>query len=374
MHGLNKKIDIKIKKEEVCMENKEQKNELTVEQKNQLKEILLTEIEVCGKEKIYYKDGKIISSQKYSGADPDMSDLSVIFYEIIYQDLLTNKKKNTKGKILADKETNGKILTAFVNPNFAGDTMNSFNTVAGKLIRSLTGFDKEFVMPQDSLTRLYIIKTSELSNSIKELFNKFYKRYHTLANFWILPKNIGRASKASKDSKDSKDTYKIFIDGEHKTDGKNETNGIDMTKSRLQKIATEKNEFLEKVQQNYKKQILENIPQDYMVKFLELVELVDELVKFKNTKNDYFKSERFKDYNAFLEAHFIESLDYWLCDNTPVGGKLNENDAVEIVSEMISAIERRAKRITNSEYAYDLYEKFKKLGLISDKAILSNCK
>lgn len=99
--------------------------------------------------KINMREGTILSTQKYKGNDPDMSDIAIKFYEIIYEFKPGEKSSPYK--------------------NFAGDTMNSYNTVA----RFASIPQKEF----------------------------WHKHYHCLANFWVLPNKIGRGfgklSKAS---------------------------------------------------------------------------------------------------------------------------------------------------------------------------------
>ena len=110
---------------------------------------------------IYLKGDKkiILSSQAYEGnPDEDMCDLAIGFYEILY--------KLKKGEIL-------KQLGSVEEWTYAGDTMNSFKTIA-----KFSSVDKR---------------------------NEWNEVYHCLANFWMLPGNIGR--KTNKDSKNSTGKY-----------------------------------------------------------------------------------------------------------------------------------------------------------------------
>ena len=90
----------------------------------------------------------ILSGQKYGSiADEDMSDFAIGFYETVYQGLIPDKK------LL--KEDGG-----LSNMQFAGDTMNA---------------------------KVYCGKDVDANSSWKS-------KYHCLANFWLLPVNVGRSS------------------------------------------------------------------------------------------------------------------------------------------------------------------------------------
>ncbi len=110
---------------------------------------------------MFFKEDKriILSSQAYEGnPDEDMCDLSIGFYEILY-DL-------ERGSILKQQ---GSVKEW----NYAGDTMNSFVTI--------TTF------------------------SSVEKRNEWNEVYHCLANFWMLPGRIGRMT--NKESKNSAGKY-----------------------------------------------------------------------------------------------------------------------------------------------------------------------
>lgn len=123
-------------------------------------DILLTQI-VSDKalDSITIKDGCIVSPQKYvGGEDADMADIAVEFYKIIYG---FNEILTVEGR--------------FVDRNFAGDTMHSFNSVAN--ITDGAGSKKA--------------KRTDVSCWPKYL-QDYYSFYHCLANFWVIPMSLGR--------------------------------------------------------------------------------------------------------------------------------------------------------------------------------------
>ena len=141
---------------------------LNEKQKNEVIKILMTPIKVCGQSSgipnIYMEKKVIQSTQTYeSSFDEDMSDFAVGFYEVLYKSLLDGKKILHQEK-LADVE-------------FAGDTMNSFNTIANRV-------------PEAGKSRKQ--RTDE--EVWPEYLSNFKDHYHCLANFWLLPMEIGRKS------------------------------------------------------------------------------------------------------------------------------------------------------------------------------------
>lgn len=128
----------------------------------------MTPIKVCGRSSgipnIYMENKVIHSTQTYeSSFDQDMSDFAVGFYEILYKSLLEEQK------ILHQKK--------LVNDAFAGDTMNSFNTIANRV-------------PEAGKSR----KQRTDKEVWPEYLSDFKEHYHCLANFWLLPMEIGRKS------------------------------------------------------------------------------------------------------------------------------------------------------------------------------------
>ncbi|MGX6992688.1 hypothetical protein [Vagococcus penaei] len=173
---------------------------LSKEQQDKLKEMLLTPIRVDKLATSIKKVGNtMISPQIYKGvADPDMSDLSITFYEIIYKDILP-ENHNIENKVLGELDEKKDFnINAFADSSFAGDTMNSFNTIAGEIIKELSIggelIKKHYYMPNDSEGRLRLILDSNAKACHKALFRKYYDLYHSLANFWIIPMEMGRKS------------------------------------------------------------------------------------------------------------------------------------------------------------------------------------
>lgn len=122
---------------------------------NDARKILLTPIEFG--EEISFENNRIFTKQTYSGSlDPDMSDLAVGFYGIIYG-----------LKILTDS---GKLL----KKDFAGDTMCFFNTVANRI-------------PEAGR-----LKKQRTSIENWPAYLQDYYKYRCLANFWVLPMEVGR--------------------------------------------------------------------------------------------------------------------------------------------------------------------------------------
>ena len=95
---------------------------------------------------IDFKNNKIFSTQKYRGSDPDVSDIAMDFYSVIYgldQEFVVNRK-------LKDTE-------------FCGDTMTSYKTIISKYVNE---------------------KTNDDWNGVS----------HCLSNFWLLPMDVGHSS------------------------------------------------------------------------------------------------------------------------------------------------------------------------------------
>ena len=131
-----------------------------IEEKNIVKRILLKRYK-C----VQMVDGEIRSPQKYyCTADCDMSDFAVGFYEIIYRDNLLNENKN----ILAE-------YGRFKNKELAGDTINSFNSLANVILDETN-------------------KTRSNQDKGPDYLIEYEKRYHCLANFWVIPMRHGRRS------------------------------------------------------------------------------------------------------------------------------------------------------------------------------------
>ena len=127
-------------------------------------DVLLTPI-IVEKKSEYKRIGNIIfSPQKYYGyEDPDMSDLAIEFYKIMYN---KNEIINTSGKI--------------IDINCAGDTINSFNTLANEL-------NPKYNNRWDNNDNLKI--------HIDPFQTYLRNQVHCLSNFLLIPLYDGRKSK-----------------------------------------------------------------------------------------------------------------------------------------------------------------------------------
>ena len=107
------------------------------------KKILLMPIKIVAAKEKYIKilDDKILSTQSYRGSDPDVSDAAIDFYTAIYDKTIVKNKR-------------------LIDVNFCGDTMMSY-----KSLKKLYGIDDD--NPD---------------------------RTHCLANFWVLPMDVGHSS------------------------------------------------------------------------------------------------------------------------------------------------------------------------------------
>lgn len=142
-------------------------NRLDESDRNRLRIILLIPIRRKGSKvlEIDDKDNVILSSGKrYKTVDPDMSDLAIAFYAILY------------GKKMVDNTGH------FCCDDFAGDTMNSYRSVANQF------FDGS---PRRCTKR----KDAEKNGEVPPWLQEYFEGYHCLANFWAIPKKIGRGSK-----------------------------------------------------------------------------------------------------------------------------------------------------------------------------------
>lgn len=245
--------------------------------RKQVYEVLLKPI-VCNKKnkKIYLEDNIIFSGQSYySSPDADMSNIAVGFYEIIYKDLLN-------GSNLLNHDNR------LLSTDFAGDTMNSFNTLAnktpgvGKSQKNRTPFEKWPSFLQD-----------------------YYKSYHCLANFWILPMNMGRT-----------------------------------TRGWLNKAT--------------------NPTKDYMDRFLKLV---NNEVNFHESKDSYFS--KFSSWEDFIKTHFLE-ISYVDYRFEVKEFSKEELESHTIIENIMYNIEQRAKAISESKYSQELWYFFSDLGFLID--------
>lgn len=149
------------------------------EHKEQVEKILLMPIECTTQSSIaiFTHNDRIFSSQKYKGSlDPDMSDIAVGFYNIVYEDILS------KDGLLKKDD--------YCNDNFLGDTMNSFNSIAN-------------IVPEAGKS----VKQRTDRKMWPLFLQNYHSSYHCLANFWVLPRSIGRCGKKL----NSQDSVDIFL-------------------------------------------------------------------------------------------------------------------------------------------------------------------
>ena len=213
-------------------------------------------------------DGVIYSGQKYvNSTDSDMSDFTIGFYEILYKDILDKEILNNRGE-LSDND-------------FAGDTMNSFNTVAKKAV----GLDKR-----------------KNPNDWPPYLVEFNSKYHSLCNFWLVPMEIGR------------------------------TGGVKHPMSKMQAC------------------------KDYVDRFLKVYS--NKIEDYNKKYPNYFS--KFEDFNEFAKINFLE--DSYVSNGQIIS--FSEGRGEKIINKMIELMENRAYRIVTSEYCDELYDYFKKYGLI----------
>ncbi|NLJ95156.1 MAG: hypothetical protein GX326_06690 [Clostridiaceae bacterium] len=207
--------------------------------------------------------------------DCDMSDFACGFYEIVYKDILD-------GINLIDDDGN------LTNQNFAGDTMNSFNYIAN----ITPGAGKSTKQRTDQ-------------REWPEYLKQYYKEYHCLANFWILPMEIGR-----------------------------------------------------KVNNKWCKGSYDNKVQDYMDRFLKL--LKDNFSEYKTLYRNYFSN--INCIEGFTEVHFL--FGSYLYGNLDIFGLSNNNcDGEVIINKIQDRIKLRATMISKSYYAEQLWNYFNELHL-----------
>lgn len=230
-----------------------------------------------------YREGNIIKStqtyypwKEWNGKplpislDEDMSDFAVKFYEIIYSSIINNKS-------LIENDS-------LVDKKFAGDTMNSFETIAN-------------LFPEAGCCK----KNRTSSDAWPEKLQQYKKQYHCLANFWILPIEIGR-----------------------KLDEKN-----DLCKGNIK---------------------------DYVDRFLEKLKDSNGCVNYENFSN-------YKNFSKFAEVQFIYGS-YVYSDDSLYYFSSDESNPYLLIDKIMDRIKIRATAIANSDYAECLWNYFNDYSLI----------
>lgn len=249
------------------------------QKRKQVYEVLITPIKCIkyskGKASIVKRGNLIETTQTYYPyknrdirLDEDMSDFAVGFYKILYKSLLP------RNRILKDND-------ALVDKNFAGDTMNSFNNIAN-------------LFPEAGLCKNKRTPKCQW----RPILQEWKQQYHCLANFWIIPLEIGRKN----DSKFSKGSCK---------------NGLC----------------------------------DFVDRFLKLISMSDNFnVVFSGT---------YKDFNEFAEMHFLIGS-YIKEDLSIISFSDETEDPEKMIEHIFNCIKLRAKTIANSDCALELWNYFNK--------------
>lgn len=214
--------------------------------------------------------------------DCDMSDFAVGFYEILYIKYLRNQSILTK-------------LDSLTNYNYAGDTMNSFNTIANTVPEA--GKSSKLRTPENQWPRW---------------LQDYYKNYHCLANFWLLPMHIGRTSKW---------TPKCLKE---------------WSKSDIHPIQDYMDRFLILLKQNYKK-------------------YKEELY------TDYF--QKIQSFEKFAEIHMLKGS--YVDESYEINRfSIGDVDKAKVGKMVFEMIKKRAVSIANSDCAEELLLYFKQNSLI----------
>ncbi len=203
--------------------------------------------------------------------DEDMSDFAIGFYEIIYDNLLKNKSLIENDRLTNDR--------------FAGDTMNSFETIAN-------------LFPEAGNCK----KRRTVPDAWPKELRQYKNQYHCLANFWLLPVEIGR--KIDEDNVLCKGSYEYGI-------------------------------------------------KDYVDRFLTQLEKSDEYIKYMN----------YDDFSVFAKMQFIYGS-YVYLDDSIYDFSVDETNPYLLIEKIMDRIKIRATVISNSDYAERLWDYFNAYGLI----------
>lgn len=270
---------------------------MTDKQKEDIIKIMMTPIECTGysngNPSIKIENGVIKTTQTYypykewNGEkvdiplDPDMSDFAIGFYEILYKDILSEK-------ILASDD-------GLTNNQYAGDTMNSFNTIANRVTEA--GKTTKCRKPEDQWPQWLI---------------DYHHRYHCLANFWMVPLEVGRKL-------DNISFCKASYD-----------NGIC----------------------------------DYMDRFISFHR--ERFQGFKERYPDYYSN--MKNYNDFENEHCLHRN--FICECGHISKFSHINDTKKMVSEIIRLIRKRAESIVDYDFAEQLLSYFEKNSLLMRSVLI----
>lgn len=244
-----------------------------MQKEDQIREILLMPI-ICQKGQTIpvRNGGMIISGQVYySSPDPDMTDFAVGFYEIVYRSILGGQRLLGPGGRLKNRE-------------FAGDTMNSFNTAAN----GTPGAGRS-------------CGSRARAEQWPDYLRNYFAHYHCLANFWLLPIEIGRTTRGSQNK-----TVKPVC--------------------------------------------------DYMDRFLEEIRRE---IRFNGTERDYFRA--FSSWADFSHKHWLIP---GYVDHELGVDRFSQKDAAHFIGKARQKMVQRADSLAESDVAEELWEYFKALELL----------
>ena len=230
----------------------------------QVHELLLAPI-VCDdrqRDKPIRQGNTILTGQRYASTfiDEDMSDFAVGFYEILYNRPILDNRGFIK------------------DLDYAGDTMNSFETTA----RRVLGRER----PPEVEWPCYL--------------REYKQRYRCLANFWVLPLEMGRTLKGP------------------------------LNKARR--------------------------AQDYMDRFLRLIRTE---APFGGDGGGFFQS--FTDWDDFVERQFLRRG--YLAREGKIK-EMSGGSPESFISGALAAMEDRARDIAESEYMEPLWSYFERNGVL----------
>ncbi len=209
--------------------------------------------------------------------DADMSDFAIGFYNILYKDILKNNSLLNSDHNVTDDE-------------FAGDTMNSFNMIANRV-------------PEAGKSNLQ--RTPE--HQWPKWLQDYYHKYHCLANFWVLPLEVGRKSDNA----------------------------------------------------NFCKMNFANKIYDYMDRFLKFHKDQKKWNDFKRTYSKYY--ENIRNFEEFVDIHFL--MGSYVDENYEIIEY--SNDKIDKLTEhLLECMQIRAEAIAKSKYCDELWKYFMSCGLI----------
>ncbi|MCL2019891.1 MAG: hypothetical protein FWG70_09060 [Oscillospiraceae bacterium] len=253
------------------------------------------------------------------GGDPDHTGEARRFYAKYWADVLGSAKEDYNGE----------------DGNYRGDTIISFRTMAGCLIR-LTDFKGD--IPTSQKGRLDIIENqADVPDKLKVKFKEFYEKYHSLANFMPLPANPNSINlnlmknRSYNDFPDSffKDVREYFISNFEK--GPDEFL-VEDNKDYFVKFGTGEGGWKNYVEKNYLQTFFEYGKDDGYEKFKELAPTD----KDKNMPYKGYKKWENDEWIPLKGKKLLESVEIEVC----------KNEILEFLKNACEIIVERAKTLS----------------------------